>query len=797
MRTKILIINIIILITFIPYLFSKEVDFETSNMEVLENGNIIFAYDSTAKIPLKKVKIISDKAKYDKIKNFFIFTGNVKFYDNENNLVVRSDEVTYDQNEDLIHCIKDTIISFENGYTINSKNIFFNRKSNLIYGDQETTIQDNDQNFYILNDKFNLNTKNEIIKSKSAIVIDNNQNKYFFKDLIINTKIKEIVGKEIKVEFKKSYFGNENNDPILKGKGGYSNDKELKVYKAVFSTCNIENKDCRGWELSTEEFNHDKEKKIYEYKNSWLKIFDYKVFFMPYFNHPDPTIKRKSGFLTPSYSSSESLGTSIIFPYFKIISSDKDMTFSPRYYADKSFLFQNEYRQALKNSYVLSDFSFLIGEAGTKSHFFYNQLGDFNQNISYKLNIQDVKGDNYLKKYKLLNTSPLITNDNILLSNFDVNWRFNNANLKSSFRMYEDLSRNYHDRYQYIFPDFSFVKNINIPKNYNGSLIFNADGYNKNYNTNITESVLINNVLFKSDNFINQKGLLTNYNLLLKNANSYSNNSPNLKENEDYDLYQALKFDLSLPLRKKFETYTNYLKPRVSILYSPNGNNDISTKELTLNYNNLFNLNRISTNSQVEGGESISIGLEFQRENAEVGRVFDARVGNVIKPKENIKLPTKSKLNKKRSDVFGDINYKVNQNLNLGYTFSYDKDLKYSNLDVINLGFNVNNFFTNFNYFTEDHDFGDTENLTNSSTIKINDETKFIFSTAENLRENFTQYYNLIYSYNTDCLAINFNYNKSFYSDGSLEPDETLSFLIKIIPFTELGVPNFGNIIGK
>ena len=119
MKTKILIVNIIILITFIPYLLSKEVDFETSNMDVLENGNIIFAYDSTAKIPSKKVKIISDKAKYDKIKNFFIFTGNVKFYDNENNLVVRSDEVTYDQNKDLIHCIKDTIISFENGYIIN------------------------------------------------------------------------------------------------------------------------------------------------------------------------------------------------------------------------------------------------------------------------------------------------------------------------------------------------------------------------------------------------------------------------------------------------------------------------------------------------------------------------------------------------------------------------------------------------------------------------------------------------------------------------------------------------------
>ena len=46
-----------------------------------------------------------------------------------------------------------------------------------------------------------------------------------------------------------------------------------------------------------------KKKKIFEYKNSWLKIFDYKVFYLPYFNHPDPTVKRKSGFLTPSYSS--------------------------------------------------------------------------------------------------------------------------------------------------------------------------------------------------------------------------------------------------------------------------------------------------------------------------------------------------------------------------------------------------------------------------------------------------------------------------------------------------------------
>ena len=50
------------------------------------------------------------------------------------------------------------------------------------------------------------------------------------------------------------------------------------------------------------------------------------------------------------------------------------MTFNPTYYADKSFLLQNEYRQVLKNSNVLSDFSFMVGEAGTKGHFFIIKL---------------------------------------------------------------------------------------------------------------------------------------------------------------------------------------------------------------------------------------------------------------------------------------------------------------------------------------------------------------------------------------------------------------------------------------
>ena len=51
----------------------------------------------------------------------------------------------------------------------------------------------------------------------------------------------------------------------------------------------------------------------------------------------------------------------------------------------------------------------------------------------------------------------------------------------------------------------------------------------------------------------------------------------------------------------------------MSLRYSPNGNNDISSKDIKLNYNNAFSLNRIRSDSQVEGDEALTIGLEFQK----------------------------------------------------------------------------------------------------------------------------------------------------------------------------------------
>ena len=777
--------------------FSNEIQIEATKLDIINNGNSVLADNAEITIPLENIFIKSKKLEYDKAQKNLTFTDEVKLNDKKNQINLKSNFLNYKQEDELIYSSGKTKLNIKNIYNIDSFNIYYNKFLNKIYSDEETLIEDNENNFYILKNGFEMNLINETIKAKKTIVLDKNNNKYIFENLFIDLKKNKIAGKELKVEFEKSYFGNKDNEPLLKGRSAYSDVNELKVYKAVFSTCDIEEKECRGWEINTDEFKHDKKRKVFEYKNSWLKIFDHKVLYMPYFNHPDPTVKRKSGFLTPSYSTSEIQGFSVNIPYFKVLGTDKDITFKPRYYADKSFLLQNEYRQALNNSNIISDFSFLFGDAGSKGHLYYNQFGKLKDNLDFDLNLQRVKGDNYLKNHNLIDTSSLIINDNLLISNLDLNWDFEVSKLNTSVKVFEDLSKGYSDRYQYVLPDFNFSRNIPIPNNYNGNFSFNSYGYNKYYETNVAEAVIINDFLFSSNQFISKKGFSTNYNIYLKNPTSYSENSSNFDEKENYDLFGTFKVDTSLPLQKKMDDYINYLIPIASFRFSPNGNKDISSKDVLLNYDNVFSLNRIGTTNQIEGGDALSLGLEFKRNDFSGSEIIDFKIANVIKSKENPKLPTKSKLNKTRSDIFGSLNYKLSENLILGYDYSYNRDLKYSNLEGLNLDLSINNFLTNFYYYTTDNELGNNETISNKTVINIDKENKFIFNSTKDLMNDFTEFYNLIYSYETDCISLNLNYNKSFYKDGNLKPNESISFLIKIIPFTELGVNNLGSLINN
>ena len=61
--------------------------------------------------------------------------------------------------------------------------------------------------------------------------------------------------------------------------------------------------------------------------------------YFPKFFHPDPTVKRQSGFLMPSFKSSPNKDTFLVC-HITVVSENKDLTFTPRLYSEKNLWFK-------------------------------------------------------------------------------------------------------------------------------------------------------------------------------------------------------------------------------------------------------------------------------------------------------------------------------------------------------------------------------------------------------------------------------------------------------------------------
>ena len=711
--------------------------------------------------------------------------GNVNFIDGVENLKIDTESAIYNNNTNILTTIGDTKIEYENKYEVLSKNMVYDKNSQKIFSNNETKIKDVEGNVYTINYKFDLDLVKDVISTSEVSIIDKNNNIYFFKNAKIDLANKEVAGRELKIDFIDDYFGDSKNDPILKGRAATSNDNETKIYKTVFSTCNTENKSCPGWEIETEEFTHDKVNKTFNYKNSWLKLFNQEIFYLPFFSHPDPSVKRKSGFLTPTYGSSDNYGNWINLPYFKALDYDKDLTFKPRVYLDDKLILQSEYRQAFENSNMLSDFSYNKDGKNTNSHFFLKTNGYTQKGYNYNFQYQSVSNDEYLKLHNLSKNSIIITDESLLTSNFNIKNQIDkNTIFTSEFFAYEDLSKKDSDRFQYIFPSFNFNKKINIDKGYNGNFYFNSTGYQKQYDTNKYQAVVTNDFLFNSTNFISTGGFKSNYQFLVKHDSSYDSN-PN-SDDSSSDLYQSILLKTELPLIKRAEDSESYLRPIIAAKFSPNNSKDISNNDLRLSYDNIFSFNRIGSNRNIEEGRSLSVGLEYTKSYKENPNFFKLGIANSISDKKNNNLPSKSKLDQTRSDVVGKLNFNPFNFLNVNYNFSYDRDLKNSNYQSINTDLRFDKLYSSFNYLSRDNEIGNNETISNTTGFSINSENILKFNSTKNLKTDFTEYYNLVYQYETDCLTTSIEFQKKFYKDGTIQPDKSLLFYIRFIPFAEL-----------
>ena len=99
------------------------------------------------------------------------------------------------------------------------------------------------------------------------------------------------------------------------------------------------------WQLKASKVIHDQENQKISYSNAWLEMFGVPVLYTPYFEHPDPTVERKTGFLAPTVGSSSQLGAVVQVPYHYVFGPTADFTFEPIATSKQGIVLAGEYRQ--------------------------------------------------------------------------------------------------------------------------------------------------------------------------------------------------------------------------------------------------------------------------------------------------------------------------------------------------------------------------------------------------------------------------------------------------------------------
>ena len=744
--------------------------------------------DVRLKDDINKIKITCSKIIFLEKSGLLEITGDVRLEDDINKINASGEKIFYSKTLNKIYSNSKTNIIYNNDYDINLDDFDYDITSQKIISKNLVTIEDTLKNYFELNG-FRLHTKLNKFLGKEIKFTDPEKNRYFLKDVMINTDNKNIYGRDLDIDFNNSVFGNKDNDPRLNAKSIKIKDDSSYLKKGVFTTCSKDH-DCPPWTMYAEEIEHDKKKRIIKYKNAWLKIYDVPTIYFPKFSHPDPTVDRQSGFLPLKFSNSKNLGSSIIVPYYYVISDNKDLTFKPKVFFDDEIVLQNEYRQVNKFSSHLLDFSltpsnFLSSKNSSKGHFYsksmYELQNSFFDESNLELNLQKVNNDEYLKLYKIQNAK-LINDTNLLHSYLDFYGDKDDLSFSTSLEVYEDLSKDKTSRYEFIYPNYEVQRRIESKTG--DDIYIKSYGSQRTYQTNLYEGILINDLLMNSQSNYLGNGLVTNFNALIKNVNVDAKNSNKYKDKFEQSIATIFQHNTSYPLKKEGEVYSNYFTPRISLMYSPNKTKNLSSDVRRIDTTNIFSFNRIGTDETVEGGTSITYGTSFNKVNKNTNKDYlKLDVSSVLRLKENLDLPASSTLGKKSSDIFGNMEMILNNNLNFRYSFAVDNNFDKSNYDSIASTLSVNKFVTTFEYSDEKNNLINESFISNSTSLELNKNNSINLKVRRNNEISATEYYNLIYNYKNDCLVASVQFNKEFYKDSDLKPEKEIFFTLSLVPF--------------
>lgn len=450
------------------------------------------------------------------------------------------------------------------------------------------------------------------------------------------------------------------------------------------------------WQIRASKVTHDEEDNTIAYNNARFEFFGVPIAYTPYFSHPDGTIDRKSGLLTPTFGLDSELGVNVGTRYYWNIAPDKDATIGLRAFTDQLPLMTAEWRQRWDTASLVLDGGVTYSERDDRingetfrtdeelrGHLFAEGLWDINRLWRAGLDVEYSSDDQYLRQYDF-------SAEDVLTSQIYAE-RFQGRHY-SSARLINFQDTRVGDLQDPDQPDVlpeiasywvgepGDVPLIGGRWEVGGSTLgLRRDGDGQNVGR------LSLNAGWER-RLVSDIGLLTSLDANIRgdfyrveNAEFATATSAAGEDLSDSRIFPQFHVQSSYPLAREFDGYQVTISPQVALTLAPNLDADDEipnedSQNVQLDSSNLFERNRFPGLDRVEDKSRVTYGVRtgaygYEGSYAEIFLGQSHRLDEDDNP-----FPAGSGLNNQQSDFVGEINANYQDNYDLSYRFQLAQD---------------------------------------------------------------------------------------------------------------------------
>lgn len=576
----------------------------------------------------------------------------------------------------------------------------------------------------------------------------------------------------------------------------HSSGQVTELRKGVYSPCSLCKDDPSRpplWQIKAVKVVHDKSQKTVEYRDAWLEFFGYPVAYTPYFRHPDPTVKRKSGFLFPKIGSSSDFGTVIETPYFWAISDHEDATIRPIVMTSEAPVLALQYRKRQLNGEIELDssitdnsdggFSTETGEHGIRGHIDGKARFNINRTWRWGIDAQRASDDTYMRRYGFGSLPSL--NSQLFVEGFRQDNYFSAKTLM--FQGLQDTDDQ--DTSPIVLPlvDYNYAGR---PGRFGGRFMFDFN-FMALTRARGTDTRRISLRPRWERVFQGPIGDLYRFETAI-NTDLYHVNS--LERSGDQEQYSGAAYrvfpyanvEWRLPMVKTQGSIRQVLEPIASITVAPNGGNsdkipNEDSTDFEFDESNLFAVNRFSGLDRVEGGARLNYGLKWGVFGAEGGSTT-AFIGQAYRPRTDSTFGSGSGLEDNLSDIIASMSMSPSSYLKFLYRTRFSADNFSPNRNEVDFNVGVPAFKLSGRYTfleqQEGSEFAGREEMDISANSKINRYWRASLSAVRDISSSEMRSVALSTTYEDECFELTSRLTRTFFEDRDLKPTDAITFYL-------------------